>query len=270
LDSVLDVFFSIFIRLNEGAYLMRTPRYFLLLVLLVLPLLVSCRESTEDNDTLVAGPLKVAVLTGGHDFDEPTFRQLLLDLKGEDAELLDIDDFVALPEEERDAYGVVMFYGMERGEAPTDEVKKAALERLTETGQGIVILHHAILAWELWPHWDDVVGHGTRNFSYKEGIEMNIEVAGAEHPITTDLEPFMLIDEGYILKDANRVESELNDDSELLLSVDHPEAMSEVAWTRTVGESRVFCIAIGHDDRCWTNTSFQQVMKNAIDWTAGE
>jgi len=254
---------------------MRAPLHFLLLVLLLLPFVVSCQEPTEDanlsgGDTLIAGPLKVAVLTGGHDFDEPNFRQLLLDLKGEDAELLDIDDFVALPEEERDAYGVVMFYGMEGGEAPEDAAKAAALERLTETGQGIIILHHALLAWDKWSYWDDLVGHGVRHFKYEEGIEMDIEVANAEHPITDGVDPFTITDEGYILQDAERIPSELDDDSELLLTVEHPDAMSEVAWTRTVGESRVFCIALGHDNRGWANPSFQQIMKNGIAWTAGE
>ena len=36
---------------------------------------------------------------------------------------------------------------------------KAALERIGQTEQGIVVLHHAILAYPEWPLWAEPGGH---------------------------------------------------------------------------------------------------------------
>ena len=62
-----------------------------------------------------------------------------------------------------------------------------------------MILHHALLAWEKWDFWDEVIGHDERNFRWKPDLDLRIEVADKEHPITRGLADFDTTDEGYVL-----------------------------------------------------------------------
>ena len=41
-------------------------------------------------------------------------------------------------------------------------------------------------------------------------------------------------------------------------------------WVRTYGKGRVFYTAWGHDQRTWGNRGFQQLVENAVKWTAGD
>lgn len=65
-------------------------------------------------------PPRVAVITGGHNFDVPGFHQLFRSLAGVDAYIQHLDDFACASESARDNYDVVLFYLMFR-ETPVDE-----------------------------------------------------------------------------------------------------------------------------------------------------
>ena len=59
-------------------------------------------------------------------------------------------------------------------------------------------------------------------------------------------------------------------DVEVLLTVDHTDAMKEVAWARESGSCRTVCLALGHDNKAWSNPAFQTVLQNSIRWAAGK
>lgn len=110
---------------------------------------------------------KIAVVTGGHSYEIAPFYQLFLSLPGVDAYIQHIDGFASSSKEVRDAYAAVVFYIMPGG-APLDQSPrfsgkpKTAFGQLGETSQGIVMLHHAILAWTR-------VYRGARVFCYQSG-----------------------------------------------------------------------------------------------------
>jgi len=261
---------------------MRTRIQLLTLGLLVVVTAVSCTKPIDDATGAGQGgaaaakdapagaeKLRVAVVTGGHPFDVPNFYRLLRELPGVDAYPQHIEHFASCPDETRDAYDAVVFYGMHRG-VPDDEgpkyagKPKAAVERLVERGQGIVVVHHALLAWEKWDFWNQLIGFDNRNFGFKEGLNLKVEVAGGEHPITAGLETLEIVDEGYILHGKH------DGKGEVLLTVDHENAMDEVAWVRQHGKSNVFCLALGHDNQAWGNPGFRQILARGIAWSAGE
>src|SRR5690606_35816483 len=41
-------------------------------------------------------------------------------------------------------------------------------------------------------------------------------------------------------------------------------------WVRNYGKGRVFYTAWGHDQRTWGNEGFQQLLTQAVKWTAGD
>jgi type 1 glutamine amidotransferase len=212
--------------------------------------------------------LKVAVVTGGHAFDVPNFYRLFRQLPGVDAYPQHIEHFASSPEEVRDAYDAIVFYGMDQG-VPEEEGRraggnpKAAIERIVEQGQGVVILHHALLAWEKWDLWNKLIGFDNRNFKYKEGLELGIEVADEGHAITQGASGFAIVDEGYVLH------GDHDGQGAVLLTTEHENAMDQVAWARQHGDCRVFCLALGHDNEAWSNAGFREILGRGIAWSAG-
>lgn len=219
-------------------------------------------DGKQDGDLL-----RVAVVTGGHAFDVPNFYRLFRELPGVDAYPQHIEHFASSTEDVRDAYDVILFYGMDQN-VPYEEGRraggnaKAAIERLVDQGQGIVILHHALLAWEKWDLWNQLIGFDDRNFRYKEGLDLKVHLADENHPGAQGFTDFEIVDEGYVLH------GEYDGGGTVLLTVAHDDAMEQVAWVREQGECRVFCLTLGHDNQAWTNPAFRRVLGRAITWAA--
>ena len=212
--------------------------------------------------------LHVAVVTGGHAFDVPNFYRLFRQLPGIDAYPQHIEHFASSPQAVRDSYDAIVFYGMEQG-VPEEEGRRAggnpraAIERLVQQGQGVVILHHALLAWEKWDLWNQLVGFDNRNFRYKEGLNLQIQVNDKVHAITQGISDFSIVDEGYVLHGSH------DGEGTILLATEHEDAMEQVAWTRQHGECRLFCLTLGHDDLAWSNPDFREILRRGIAWSAG-
>lgn len=215
-----------------------------------------------DND------IKLAVITGGHAYDVVHFHQLFRELPGIDAYVQHMDDFASSRPAERAAYDAVLFYIM-LGDKPTDGPKpwlagkhQAALEALGQSEQGLVILHHALLAYLEWPAWNDIVGITDRRLaSYSHDERLRLHVVDPAHPITWGLSDWPLVDETYEMADAGP-------GCEVLVTTDHPKSMKTIAWARSYGRSRVFCFECGHDNTTWLDPGFRQVLANGIRWAA--
>jgi hypothetical protein len=216
-----------------------------------------------------AEAINLAVITGAHPFDVPGFHKLFRSLKGVNATVQHIDDFASSPVAVRDGYQAVLFYFMVTT-TPTDEKlpgyagkPKEAIEHLGSTAQGIFVLHHALLAYPQWPVWSEIVGIENRKFGYHPNQKIRVDVTRTEHPITRGLSPWEMVDETYTMDSAG-------EGSEILLAVDHPKSMKTVGWTRQYKKSRVFCLALGHDNAAYANQSFREVVRRGVQWCAGK
>ena len=98
--------------------------------------------------------MKIAVVTGEHGFREKDFDAVFKSMEGIDFFREDLDIFVDDPNQKD--YETVVFYNFHRP-YPT-EAQAEAILGLTERGQGIVILHHAILAFPEWEVFSDMCG----------------------------------------------------------------------------------------------------------------
>lgn len=210
----------------------------------------------------MADALQVAVITGGHLFDVIEFQKLWWSLGGVQAFVQHIDDFCGSADATRAAYDAVVFYTMPPGRpVGSHEV----LARLGEDGRGVVLLHHGILAYPDWAAWGELVGIPDRSFhGYHHDRMLTVRVEAPEHPITAGLLPWCLVDETYDMANPEP-------GNHLLLSLEgqEPGTMTQVAWTRTHGRSRVFCLQLGHDARCWRDAGFRRVLGNGLFWAAG-
>jgi len=208
----------------------------------------------------MANSATLAVVTGSHPFDVPNFHKLFRSLAGVDAYIQHMEDFAASSEEVRDGYDAVLLYHMIMA-TPADGVA-AALEHLGQTAQGVVVLHHAILAFPQWHFWTDLTGLADRSFGFHPDQHLHIDIADADHPITKGLTHWDMTDETYTM-------AEPVGDNRLLLSTDHEKCMKSIAWTRRLGKSRVFCYQSGHDNVTWADENFREVLRRGVLWSAG-
>jgi type 1 glutamine amidotransferase len=213
--------------------------------------------------------VKTAVISGRHPYDVPAFQHLFRSIEGIDFYPQHLEDFVADVGKVRTQYDVLIFYNFhqdtptaqkEWGNTSTLEV----FEQLGETPQGILVLHHALLAWKQWPLWNEVTGVSQRSFGYYPQQALHVQIADPAHPITQGMRDFDLVDETYTMPDAQP-----ENGNHILLTVEHPRSMRTLGWTRQYRQSRVLCWESGHDGVTFANPNFRTLMARGIHWLAG-
>ena len=200
--------------------------------------------------------MQIAVVTGEHGFQEKQFDAVFESMDGIQFVREDLDVFV--DDASQNAYDTVVFYNFHRP-YPT-EAQAAAILGLTARGQGIVILHHAILAFPEWDVYSEMCGIADRRFGYHPRQTLDVQITNPTHPITAGMKDWEMGDETYSMSSAG-------EDSDILLKVEHPNSMEVLGWTREYGNSRVFCLQSGHDDVTFSNPNFREVLKRGIQWT---
>lgn len=211
--------------------------------------------------------LTVAVITGAHAYDVIGIRDLFAGLPGLKAYVQSLDDFASSDDNVRSGYDCVVFYNFHQ-ETPTDAnctwytgMHRTVLDELAANEQGLVFLHHGLLAYPKWSTWSDLIGIHTRSFTFNPDQQVNLMPTNVEHPITKGLTPWTITDEIYGME-------EPAGDVKVLLATDHPESMDSIAWVKEIGEKRIFCFASGHDGQTWADPGFQEVLLRGIRWTA--
>ncbi len=209
--------------------------------------------------------MKVGVITGGHAFDVIGFHRLFRSFDGMDCYTQSLEEWAADYGRHGRRYDSLVFYNMHKPvpeKCPSGPRTRAAIDSLAE-GPGHVILHHGILAFKQDPMWDAMVGLTDRTIdgsSHDETLTVHVETDG--HPITDGLSDWTMVDETYDFRDVDP------EGSEVLLTVEHPNSMSTMAWTRQYEDARVFNDVFGHDDQTWSNESFRTVLERGIKWAA--
>jgi uncharacterized protein len=212
--------------------------------------------------------IRVAVITGGHPFDVPAFRDMFGRMTQLDVYLQDLDNFAASRRDSTyDSYDVFLFFNMHTSgilsvRKDMDQQITDALDQLGQGRQGIFVLHHALLAFPEMQLWSDICRAQNRKLRhYKRPEAIRTHVANRDHPITHGLEDWEAIDEVFLLDTPT-------EGSEILLTTDHPESMKELAWAHDYRNARVLCYQGGHDSRAFTNPSYQAFVSRGIEWLA--
>ena len=142
-----------------------------------------------------------------------------------------------------------------------------------KSGTGLVVLHHAIVAFPTWDEYRTIIGahyylaktniNGVEKprSAAKHGMHFTIHVADPDHPVTRGVKDYEIHDEVYKWFD-------VYDDIHPLLTTDEPESNKVIGWSKTYGNARVVFMESGHDHFAWDNPNFQKILDQAIHWTA--
>ncbi len=217
--------------------------------------------------------IQVLVFTGGHEFDNKEFFSVFDGMENvEYKNLVQPKANEAFVDGTAEQADVVVLYDMWQKINP--EQKEGFLDYLN-SGKGLVVMHHALASYVEWSDYLDVAGGkyvlnkegetiGGKHFpssTYKHDVEMKIEVADENHPITKGLDDFEIVDETY-------GKLYYQDDIHVLLKNGHPTGSPNVAWVSPHPKARVAVIQLGHDKKAFLNKHFQMLVENAVKWAA--
>ncbi|HOX38639.1 MAG TPA: ThuA domain-containing protein [Candidatus Brocadiia bacterium] len=206
--------------------------------------------------------INLAVIEGFHPFEIPQWNELFLSMEGVTPYFQTIENWAVDCAGCRRDYDALLFYNMNmKLDGPFKDAIEKAIADFGHTAQGLVILHHAILAYPDSPVWHEAVGFPDRSFGYDVEQDITIEIAPGDHPITRGLKPWTMRDETYTMADAG--EGCLK-----LFTADNPKSMKTVGWARDYNSARVFCFQPGHDHRAWEHPSFREALLRGIRWAA--
>jgi uncharacterized protein len=219
---------------------------------------------------LSAAPVRVLVITGGHDYDKVTFNQMLESL-GDNftfriAELPDA--FEMFMPENRDKYDVLVFYHM--WQKISDEQANIFADCIRQ-GKPLVVLHHSICAFDDWPEYINIIGgkyfhkptivNGKQYeaCSYIHDLKFKVRIADRKHPVTRGLEDFEIFDEtykGYYV----------SDDAKPLLTTDEASSNPVIGWTKAYGNAQVVTLQSGHDTPTFQNPQYRTLLRQSVEW----
>jgi hypothetical protein len=215
--------------------------------------------------------IRVLVVTGGHGFEKEPFFKLFKDNPDITYQAAEHPNAHALlSAEAAKQWDVLVLYDMHQEITP--EAKADFVARLKE-GKGLVVLHHAIANYQTWPEYTAIIGahyylaktniNGVEKprSAWKEGMHFRIHVADPKHPVTQGMSDFDTHDETYKWFD---VAKEVHP----LLTTDEPLSNKVIAWAKTYEGARVVYIQSGHDHFAYENPNYQQILRQAIRWTA--
>ncbi len=215
-------------------------------------------------------PVRVLLVTGGHDFDREPFFAMMKSFAGMTyTEVAHPDAWVMFKPENRNVYDVILLYDMPQA---IDEQAKNDYMDCLKQGKGLVVLHHAYGAYPDWQEYQTIVG-GRYYFTpwvdakgvtqpastYQHDVTFTVKVADKKHPVTKGIEDFEILDETY--RDGC-----VNPNVNILLTTNEPTSTPSIAWTNLYGRSRVVTILLGHDQHAWENPNFKTLLTQAVQW----
>ena len=131
-----------------------------------------------------------------------------------------------------------------------------AVKGFVDNGGGFVPVHCGSACFKKTDGYIDLVGgqiegHGDGTFTAR--------VVEADHPAMKGYQPFETWDETYR---HHRLAKDIT-----ILQRREEEPWT---WVRTQGKGRVFYTAHGHDERCWKQEGFHDLLERGIRWAAGD
>ena len=220
-----------------------------------------------------AKKLNVAVVTGGHPFNEPEFFKLFQGYDDIAYKSLPQKTGGELFEDVTDwPYDVIVLYNFNQTITPKQQEN---FLKLLDKGVGLVILHHANAAYNNWPLFWKIAGveyhfkpweeGGVKmaQSGYKGNVKFKIHVADPNHPVTRELKDYDFLDETYC-------RTSVDPDVHALLTTDEPSSDKTIGWVKTFAKSRVCYVQSGHDEKAYQNPNYRTLVVRGIRWTAGK
>jgi len=196
--------------------------------------------------------------TGYHQFwiNGPALRDLLA-ARGCEVYLSEDLEVLAAPGL-TEHYDLIANLTTDRRLTPAQE---AGLLGFVRGGRGLCGIHNATDTFKNSPGY--LAAIGARFLHHPAQLDIAVEYADPDHPVTRGLAPFTVRDELYIM-DWNPAQVHL-----LALSRSHEQTATPLSWVRTEGAGRVFYHSLGHNRSTYDVPEFREWVARGALWAAG-
>lgn len=217
-----------------------------------------------------AEPMKVLIITGGHDFERESFFEMFEsfdDVQWQEVKHPNANLFYESNLAER--FDVFVFYDMNQN---ISRYEKKNLRELAEVGKPMIFLHHSLVSYQDWPEFEKIIGgkyHQEEKIrgdslvpasTYQHDVTIEVKIEAPEHPVLEGMHDFTMKDEVYggftYLSDINP-----------LLSTDHSGSSRYIAWVNSYGNSKIVYIQPGHDHKAFENLNYRKLLYQALKWS---
>ena len=199
------------------------------------------------------------VITGGHGFQEEPFWEMFDSFENFSYDAATFPEaFKYLSIEGVKDYDTLVFYDMWQ-EITLEQ--QAAYQDLLNHGKPIVYLHHALISFQDWPEFRNVVGGYWKpgEGTYKHDVQFTVQIAEPSHPVTERLSDFEILDETY-------GNFSVDSDVHVLLKADHPDSGPVIGWAKMYKNTPLVYIQLGHDGLAYGNPNYRKLVDQSIRW----
>lgn len=241
--------------------------YWLLCITLII-VLVGCSNGNKTE----TGTKNILLLTGqnNHEWRETTNALLKMYKKLPDYKVTVTEDPDTLTFENINDYDVLVsnWNNWPDNELVWNPYQEAAFKKFVEEGGGMVIIHAGGSSYygsDVYHQlsigrWGEKTSHGKPTLGEIYGFDQ-------EHPITSGLDKFYIMDELWekadIYPGARSLASVSGKDED-----DGHEIREEAVFINEIEKGRIFYTILGHDERAFFNTGLQTLLLRATEWAA--
>lgn len=139
--------------------------------------------------------------------------------------------------------------------------QRALTDHLSRGG-GLIALHTAVICFDDWPGWRELVGGVWRwNVSSHPPLgPVSVRIAPSTHPIVAGSSDFATVDEVYS-------DLDLAEDVVPLAYADAGAGYRPVIWARDLGRGRVVTDLLGHDRAAIEQPAHAALLRRAAEWS---
>lgn len=213
-------------------------------------------------------PIRIMLVTGGHEYDSLEFFQMFDEMEG-----LEYEHFVQpkankkIAEDLATDFDLIVFYDMWQ---EINDAEKLAYLKMGEQGKPLLFLHHSLVSYQNWTEFEKIVGG--KYVEKAKGISEE-DLSTYEHdvweyctvenytPVTVGFRELRFFDEIY-------GNVRISDEVFPLLRIRHPKSMEYVAWENRYRNSRILYIQPGHDKRTYQEADYRKLLLQAIHYLA--
>ncbi|MGJ5640768.1 ThuA domain-containing protein [Formosa sp. S-31] len=215
--------------------------------------------------------IKAAVFTGGKNFERDAFVNALNSLNHiKTEEFFHPEGLINFKDPKLDGFDVLIFYHVSQ---TISEDQKQALLNLFKAGKPMLFLHHALVCYQDWPEYENIVGgryyHARKDkdssliipSTYIHDQQIPVHITNPSHPVTQGLQDFVILDEVYNLY-------KIQPDVSPLLQTSHLDSKPIIAWNHTYKNSPIVYLQLGHNHTAYNDTNYRTLLENAITFLA--
>jgi type 1 glutamine amidotransferase len=214
--------------------------------------------------------IRAAILTGQHSYPQAAFFSVFDAMPDLEYVHIDMpDESEAFEDISKWNYDVIVMHNS--GQKISVKRQQNFLALLNR-GVGLVVVHHAVCAYEDWPEFKKIIGskfHGnpetidghTYASNYKEPTPVPIVIDDKKSPLMAGFKDTTITDEVY-------TDMSYESDSHILAHTTSTFIPGkQIIWTRRYSNANVFTITIGHRAATLTGPIMGKLVPDAIRWS---